>query len=96
MAKNKVFRRRYVIEVKGITTNDFMTKFLDTTIGKFFKMLAERFAQVDIIMMTAEEIELERGLAALHMCPNCKSQMASPDQDCLFCKAAADNANIKL
>lgn len=30
MAKNRAYRRRYVIEVRGITTNGFMARMLDS------------------------------------------------------------------
>lgn len=91
MSKNKVFRRVYTIEIKGTTTNDFMVKFLDSAIGKYFRAIADRFTQVNIIMMSAEEVELERSLAAMHQCPVCKTFKATPGQDCLFCSADEDS-----
>lgn len=97
MARNKVFKRRYTIEVKGVTTNNFMIKFLDSTIGRFMMALADKFAQLEIITMTAEEIDLHEKLMAVYKCESCGATKYMEGSDCLFCAAEGDkdaNTNI--
>ena len=55
MSRNKVFKRRYTIEIKGVTTNHFMERFTDAWLGRAMLALANKFAQVEIVLMTAEE-----------------------------------------
>ena len=90
MSRNKVFRRRYTIEVKGISTNRFMEQFLDSVIGKFFLALSDRFAQLTIVTMTAEEIDLHEKLTAIYKCEKCKAHKYTEGSDCLFCAAEGD------
>ena len=71
MSRNKVFRRRYVIEFKGVTTNRFMINFLDTFLGKFMKKIAEQYAQLEIVTMTAEELETAQKVREIFKCEKC-------------------------
>lgn len=96
MAKNKKFRRKYTIEVQGITTNHFMEKFLDSAIGKFMMALVDRFAQLEIITMTAEEVDANNRLHLELRCSKCKAFKYTEDGSCLFCAAEEDDANDKL
>lgn len=97
MARNKTFRRRYTIEFKGVTTNNFMVKFLDSTIGKFMMALADRFAQLDIVTMTAEEIDTQEKLMAVYKCEGCGATKYMEGSDCLFCAAEEDrNADTNI
>lgn len=90
MAKNKTFRRRYTIEIKGVTTNNFMIKFLDTTIGQFMMAMANKFAQLEIITMTAQDIDLQEKLMAVYKCDGCGASKYFEDSTCLFCAAEGD------
>lgn len=90
MARNKVFKRRYTIEIKGVTTNNFMVKFLDSTIGKFMMALADRFAQLEIITMTAQEIDMHEKLMAVYKCEGCGASKYFEDSTCLFCAAEGE------
>ena len=97
MAKNKVFRRRYTIEIKGVTTNNFMVHFLDSAIGKFFMAAANRFAQLEIITMSAQDIELHERLVGIYKCAKCGASKYFEDSTCLFCAAEGDkDANTNL
>jgi len=90
MARNRVFKRRYTIEVKGVTTNNFMVRFLDSTIGRFMMALADKFAQLEIITMTAEEIDTHEKLMAVYKCEGCGATKYMEGSDCLFCAAEGD------
>lgn len=90
MAKNKVFKRRYTIEVKGVTTNNFMVRFLDSAIGRFFMAAANQFAQLEIITMTAEEIDVHEKLVGTFNCEKCGALTYHEDGTCLFCAAEGD------
>lgn len=52
-AKNRTFRRRYIIEVKGITTNNFMVRFLDDMFKGVVEAVKSRFKQVEITRFEA-------------------------------------------
>lgn len=90
MSKNKVFKRRYTIEVKGVTTNNFMIKFLDSAIGRFFMTAANQFAQLEIITMTAQDIDLHEKLTAVYKCEGCGASKYFEDSTCLFCAAEGE------
>ena len=90
MARNRTFRRKYTIEVKGITTNNFMVKFLDSAVGAFFLAAANNFAQLEIITMTAEEIDTHEKLMAVYKCEKCGATKYFEDSTCLFCEAEGD------
>lgn len=90
MSRNKVFKRRYTIEVKGVTTNNFMVRFLDSTIGRFMMALADKFAQLEIVTMTAEEIDVQEKLMAVYKCEDCGATKYMEGSDCLFCAAEGD------
>lgn len=97
MAKNKVFKRRYTIEVKGVTTNHFMERFIDAWLGRAMLALANKFAQVEIVLMTAEEIETASKVREIFKCPKCGASKYTEGADCLFCAAEEDqdaNTNI--
>lgn len=94
--RNKTFRRKYTIEIKGITTNHFMERFIDTWIGKAVMHLSERFAQLEIVMMTAEEIDTQKKLQKVYKCLKCGAQKHTNGDTCLFCAAEADHANTNV
>lgn len=95
MARNRVFRRRYIIEVKGITTNNFMIRFLDSVIGGLVKSVGEKFTQVKVHMMSADDLASVDELSRVYKCPNCGSIKFLEDSDCLFC-AAEEEAKKEL
>jgi len=90
MAKNKTFRRKYTIEIKGVTTNHFMERFIDTWLGRAMLAVAERFAQVEILLMTAEEIETASKVREIFKCPKCGASKYTEGATCLFCAAEGD------
>lgn len=97
MAKNKTFKRRYTIEIKGVTTNHFMEQFIDTWLGRSMLALANKFAQVEIVTMTAQEIDVHEKLMAVYKCEKCGASKYFEDSACLFCAAEGDkdaNTNI--
>jgi len=96
MTRNKKFHRKYTIEVTGITTNRFMERFLDSWIGRTVLAAANRFAQLEIVTMTAEEVETSKKLREVHHCPKCGAMKYTEGSDCLFCAAEEDHANSKI
>lgn len=56
MAKNRTYHRRYVIEVKGITTNNFMAGVLDKTFDGIVEFIQKRYAQTRVTKYTTEDI----------------------------------------
>lgn len=56
MARNRVFRRRYVIEFRGISTNDFMPAFLDRAFDNVVKLLDGRFKQLRVVQYSTEDL----------------------------------------
>jgi hypothetical protein len=94
--RNKVFKRRYTIEIKGITTNHFMEKFIDSYIGRMVLALSDRFAQIEIVTMTAQDIDLQEKLMAVYQCEKCGAHKYMEGADCLFCAAEADHANTNV
>ncbi len=90
MSRNKVFNRRYTIEIKGVTTNHFMERFIDTWLGRAMLALANKFAQVEIVLMTAEEIETASKVRETFKCPKCGASKYTEGADCLFCAAEGD------
>lgn len=93
MTRNKTFRRRYTIEIKGITTNHFMERFIDSWIGRAVMAVAQRFAQIEIVLMTAEEIETTKLVRKVYECPECGASKHTEGSDCLFCAAEVDYGN---
>jgi hypothetical protein len=94
--RNKTFRRKYTIEIKGITTNHFMERFIDSYIGRIVLALADRFAQVEILLMTAEEIETSIEVRKVYKCAKCGASKYTEGADCLFCAAEADHADTNV
>lgn len=92
MSRNVQFKRRYTIEVKGITSSRFMEKFLDCWIGRIMKHAASQFAQLEIITMTAEEIKTAQMVRETFKCPKCKALKYTEGSTCLFC-ASEDDQN---
>jgi len=90
MSRNKVFKRRYTIEIKGVTTNHFMERFTDAWLGRAMLALANKFAQLEIITMTAEEVQTHKDLMATFNCPKCGAFKYTEGSDCLFCAAEGD------
>jgi len=90
VARNLTFRRKYTIEVKGVTTNNFMVKFLDSAVGAFFLAAANNFAQLEIITMTAEEIETASKVNEIFKCEKCGASKYTEGATCLFCAAEGD------
>ena len=93
MARNKVFNRRYTIEIKGVTTNHFMERFIDTFIGRSMLAVANRFAQADVILMTAEEIETASKVREIFKCEKCGASKYTEGATCLFCAAEGDQGD---
>lgn len=91
--RNKTFKRKYTIEIKGITTNHFMERFIDSYIGRAVQAVADRFAQIEILTMSAEDISLQEKLMAEYYCEKCKAHKYTEGSDCLFCAAEEDHAN---
>lgn len=94
--RNKTFKRHYTIEVKGITTNHFMEKFIDSYVGRMMKALTDRFAQIEIVTMTAHEIDLQEKLMAVYTCEKCGAHKYIEGSTCLFCAAEADHADTNV
>ena len=94
--RNKTFRRKYTIEIKGITSNHFMERFIDSYIGRVVLAIADRFAQIEIVTMTAEEIETSQKVAQIFKCEKCGASKYTEGADCLFCAAEADHANTNV
>lgn len=94
--RNKVFRRKYTIEIKGITSNHFMERFIDSYIGRVVLAIADRFAQIEILTMTAEEIETAHKVAEIFKCEKCGASKYTEGSDCLFCAAEADHADTNV
>lgn len=96
MSRNKQFKRRYTIEIQGITTNHFMERFIDTWLGRAMLALANKFAQVEILLMTAEEIETSKKVRETFKCPTCGASKHTEGADCLFCAAEASHADSDI
>lgn len=96
MARNKRFKRRYTIEITGLTTNRFMEKFIDTWLGGAMLAAANRFAQLEIITMTAEEIETAKKVREIFKCEKCGASKYTEGSDCLFCAAEGRDADSEL
>lgn len=96
MSRNKKFHRKYTIEITGITTNRFMERFLDSWIGRMVHAAAQRFAQLEIVTMTAEEVQTAKEVRKTYTCPKCGAMKYTEGSDCLFCAAEADNADSEI
>lgn len=96
MSRNKKFTRKYTIEFSGITTNRFMEKFLDCWIGRVMKTAASQFAQLEIKVTTAEEIETARKVREIFKCEKCGAHKYTEGDTCLFCAMEECNADAKL
>lgn len=57
MAKNKTFTRRYVIEFKGITTNNFLVKLLDRYFETITGDLTKWHKQLELTKFEKSEVE---------------------------------------
>ena len=55
MARNKTFRQRYVIELKGISTNEFMPHFIVKTLEVTLETLQRQFKQLQLVSFTVED-----------------------------------------
>ena len=55
-AKNKTFRRRYVIEIRGITTNNFMEKLIDRALETLLDNIKNDFKQVEVTSFEAKNV----------------------------------------
>lgn len=93
MSRNVQFKRRYTIEIKGITSNRFMEKFLDCWLGRAVKMMVGQLAQIEIITMTAEEIKTAQMVRETFKCPKCKALKYTEGSTCLFCASEDDHAD---
>lgn len=96
MSRNKQFKRRYTIEIQGITTNHFMERFIDTWLGRVMLAVANKFAQVEILLMTAEEIQTSKKVREIFKCEKCGASKYTEGADCLFCAAEGDHADSKI
>lgn len=57
MAKNKKFKKQYIINVEGITTNDFASELIDKFINNIAIALDVWFKQVDVTIEPVEKVE---------------------------------------
>lgn len=48
MSKNQKFNAKYIIEVNGITTNNYMDKLIETTLSEVINALNNRNKQTNI------------------------------------------------
>lgn len=56
MARNRIFHKRYILEFKGITTNDFMPHFIESMLSKLVESLGQRFKQLEISEIKEEDL----------------------------------------
>lgn len=49
MAKNRAFRRKYTIEFKGVTTNEFALKVLDDLFEGIANAAADQHKQIELV-----------------------------------------------
>ena len=78
---------------RSVTTNHFMERFIDTFIGRSMLAVANRFAQVDVILMTAEEIETASKVREIFKCEKCGASKYTEGATCLFCAAEGDQGD---
>lgn len=57
MAKNRAFKRTYIIEFKGITTNEFALKVLDDLFEGIAKAAGEQHKQIELVRFEKEGTE---------------------------------------
>ena len=57
MAKNRTFHKRFIVEVKGITTNNFMVDFIVDHLSDFILNLYSRFEQIKETKLIVEDVE---------------------------------------
>lgn len=61
MTKNKMFKRRYTITFKGITTNNHMQKFLDSVFDSFVDALGRQFVSLKVVSYKIEDLTKGKG-----------------------------------
>lgn len=98
MAKNRVFKRRWTIEIKGVSTNNFMQKFIDSTLRSYVRAISDRFASIQIIGLEVEDLNKERetskAVREIFKCPNCGAHKYTEGSTCLLC-AAEEDQNVQ-
>ena len=67
-----------------------MERFIDSWIGNCFLALANKFAQVEIVLMTAEEIETASKVREIFKCEKCGASKYTEGATCLFCAAEGE------
>jgi len=96
MARNKVFKRRYTLVVKGVTTNNFMVRFLDQTLTAFVRALQDRFKTLDVLGFMAEDVTGKK-LGEVYKCEGCGASMWNDGETtCLLCDTEGRNANADV
>lgn len=55
--RNKVYHRRYILEFKGVTSNNFMVKFLDSILSGLVEQIRQEYKQVEIAEITVEDMQ---------------------------------------
>lgn len=56
MGRNHVYKRRYTVEFRGISTNDFIPRFLDKAFNSLIRYLDGRFRQLNITSYIIEDL----------------------------------------
>ncbi len=59
-AKNRTFHRRYTIEFKGVTTNNFMVQLLDRMLKTICEAIEADFKQVEVTRYDVANLREER------------------------------------
>lgn len=84
MAKNKAFKRRYIIEFRGITTNSFVINMIDKLLRDTVRGISHFYKQTKVVGLNA--IDMHKKLEMVKKCDSCGASMWDPDAECLLCK----------
>jgi len=57
MAKNRRFKRQYLINIEGITTNDFAIELMEKTLKNLEISLDTWFKQISVTIEPVEKVE---------------------------------------
>jgi hypothetical protein len=67
-----------------------MERFIDAWLGRAVLALANKFAQVEIVLMTAEEVETALKVRETFKCEACGALKYTEGATCLFCAAEGE------
>lgn len=56
-AKNRTFHKRFIITVKGVTTNDFMSGMIENFLSEVVQAWDREFKQIKETKLEVEEVE---------------------------------------